>query len=144
MNLERSLRFGNQEDRIEIAAAVERDDSLPSQGDAHLSVEVRSSGFGGRADLWVSRESLKAFASQLAGLDSTRAGQATLASMSPNQFEMIVRAVTSLGHVAVEGKLSRRCRSENATFVHAVSFGFEIDPSQLSEGLRSSWLGEYI
>jgi len=144
LNLERSLCFGNQEDRIELAAAVERNDSLPSEGDARLSVEVRSSGFGGRADLWVSRESLKAFASQLAGLDNTRRGQASLTSMSPDQFEMSVRAVTSIGHVAVEGKLSRRCRSENATFIHAVSFGFEIDPGQLSEGLRVSWLSEYV
>jgi len=144
VNDERVLRFGAQDPQIEIRAAIERDRALPSLGDARLSIQVRSSGFAGHNDLWVRREGLVAFAAALAQLDRLLAGEARLSSISPEELELTVRAVSSRGHLAVEGRLGHRLQGDNAWFLHAVAFGFEIAPAQVSAALRDSWLNEYV
>jgi len=141
---ESALRFGTQDNFVEITASVEGDPSLPSFGDARLSILVDSNGFTGRNNLWVQREGLIAFATQLAKVDRTLAGDAKLSSISPDELELVVRAVSSRGHIAVVGSTGHRLQGENSSYQHAVSFGFEFEPSQLSVALRHSWLSQYV
>jgi len=144
MDDEFALRFGTQDNCIEIAASVEGDSSLPSFGDARLSILVHSNGFTGRNNLWVQREGLMAFATQLAKLDQTLAGDAKLISISPDELDLTVRAASARGHLAIFGSTGRRLQGENSSYPHAVSFGFEFEPSQLTVALRHSWLSQYV
>lgn len=143
MDDESALRFGAQDNFVEITASIERDPLLPSFGDARLSILVHSNGFSGRNELWVQREGLIAFATQLADVDRTLSGEARLGSISPDELELGVRAVSSRGHVAVAGSTGRRLRGDHSSHRHSVSFGFEFESMQLSAALRNSWLSHY-
>ena len=144
MNDESVLRFGTHENFVEVGAVVERDLTLQSHGDVRLLVLVRSNGFSGHNDLWVQRDALIAFAAQLAGLDSLLSGKAKLSSISPGELELVIRSVSTRGHIGVAGSTGYRIQSENATYQHSVSFWFEIEPSQLSAALQRSWLSQYL
>lgn len=139
-----TLRFQGQGQSLEIDASIEADGSLQSLGDAYATVSVRSSGFTGHNDLWLHQEAIALFARQLAELDRSLKGEAKLSSISPNELELLVRAVSSKGHVAVSGATGYWVQSENAEFWHSVSFGFEFEQVQLSEALRGSWLRQYV
>jgi len=74
-------------------------------GDFLVSIETESDGFRGHADGHVEREEFRAFVTALRQLDRSRKGSAKLTSAMPGQFEVIVRAVDSVGHLGAEGML---------------------------------------
>ncbi len=139
-----TLRFQGQDHSLEIDATIEKDDSLPSSGDACVQVSVRSSGFVGHNDLWLHHSDLTEFARQLVELDRTLKGEAKLTSISPNELELIVRSVSSRGNLALSGSTGYWVQSENTRFWHAVSFGFEFETGQLSEAINGTWLVHYM
>ena len=144
MTDESVLRFGTQNNFVEISAVIERDTSLQSHGDARLSIRVQSHGFSGRNALWAQREVLRAFAGQIAELERSLAGEAKLSSISPGELELTIRSVSPRGHIAVMGSATHRRTGENGSYLHSVSFGFEIESTQLSAALGNSWLREYL
>ena len=101
-------------------------------GDVEFRVVVESHGFGGTGLAWVSAAALRAFSGQLARLESTRQGVATLESMSPGELLIRVLSINSRGHMAVTGRLGRHIQpGEAGPYTHAVEFGFEFDPTTL-------------
>jgi hypothetical protein len=120
--------------------SVEPDASLPSYGDAALWIHVASHGYTGQSKTWVFKEALSNFCSSLLQLERTLKGEATLASISPNKLALRVFAVSSRGHLAIEGSAGDHVHDSNRTYWHAVSFGFEFEPSQLAEALSRSWV----
>ncbi len=144
MTDESVLRFGTQDNFVEISAVVERDPSLQSHGDVRLSIGVQSYGFNGCNALWVDRHVLRMFAGQLAKLERSLAGEAKLNSMSPGELELTVRSVSPLGHIAVMGSTAHRFKADSGSYLHSVSFGFEIESAQLLAALGNSWLSEYV
>jgi hypothetical protein len=120
--------------------SIETDVSLPSYGDAVLWIHAASHGYTGQSRAWVFKEALSNFCSSLLHLERTLEGEATLASISPNKLALRVFAVSSRGHLAVEGSTGYHVHDSNRTYWHAVSFGFEFEPSQLSEARRRSWI----
>lgn len=137
------LRFERHGDLFEMGATIEEDASLQSKGDAYVTVLVQSGRFRGHNDLWVQREALRDFAAQLAALDRDLSGEARLSGVSPDELELVVRAVTSRGHVALSGRTGYFIQGDHGRYWHSVSFGFEFDPGQLSGVLRHSWLARY-
>jgi len=137
------LRIESGSDFLELDATIEEEPTLQSLGDAYVTVIVQAGGFGGRNDLWVQREQIEEFVAQLAALDRNLSGEARLSAPSPDELELVVRAVTSRGHVALCGTTRYFIQRENGRYWHAVSFGFEFEPSQIATALRHSWLSRY-
>ncbi len=137
------LCLSNGEDFFEVHVQVEEDSSIQSIGDAYLVAQVRSEGFVGHNDLWVQSEVMRQFARDLLALERSLKGEARLESMSPNELSVKLRSVSTRGNVAICGSLGYEVRRENCTFWHSVSFGFEFEPSQLSQAIRLGWVRQY-
>jgi hypothetical protein len=138
-----ALLFSSGEDHLELTVAPETDASLQSFGDAYVTVQVCSNGFAGHDDLWVLRESLGSFCKSLIALERTLRGEARLESASPNELDLRVASVSSRGNVAVSGKVGYRVSRENSEHWHSVEFGFEFEPSQLSNAASLPWVRQY-
>lgn len=123
------------DDSIEIVAVERVPDHMPTPGDTRLEVVVTSGGFSGRSSAWVDNDRLCAFVRQLSALLKDRGqGAADLESISPGEFVLRIESVDSLGHIAVSGRLAKRMYAgECGPYLHAVEFGFEFDPTALSE-----------
>ncbi|MDX2220568.1 MAG: hypothetical protein SF172_16235 [Burkholderiales bacterium] len=113
-------------------------------GDVYVLISVSSSGYSGKNDLWVDGEALRSFVVQLADLNQSLKGKATLQSMSPGELELTIQSVSSRGHLAVSGSTGYQVLGENSSWWHSVTFGFEFEQSQLQEAIKRSWLNSYI
>jgi hypothetical protein len=111
-------------------------------GDVRLSVNVRSHGFTGNTDVWVMQEELAAFIRDITTLNTSLAGSATLRSISPGELELQVLAVSSRGHLAVQGTLGYHVYERERMYWHSVAFGFEFEPTQLEAAASARWVAE--
>jgi hypothetical protein len=134
------LRFENQEDFVEIGLANQETADLPSRGDAYLTVRVSSAGFSGHNDLWVLGHSLRAFCTALIALEHERRGEAAIEAISPGELTLKIRSVDSRGHMSIEGSTGYDVHRENSRPWHAIHFGFEFDPSQLTKAVSVEWV----
>ena len=138
------LRFSDGQNAFEMDVAIEEDRSLPSHGDAYVTVKVQSEGFNGHNDLWVLGPALSAFCRSLVQLNNSLMGEALLESISPKELELKVRSVSSRGHLAVEGSTGYNVEGTNGqSYWHAVSFGLEFEPSQLTAAVALPWVQRY-
>lgn len=138
-----SLRFSNGEDFVELHLQVDEDSSLPGHADAYVTMRVASAGFTGHNDFWIHADALRNFAANLVGLDGSLSGQAHLESISPNELNLMVRSVSSRGHLAIAGSLGYEVRRENSAFWHSAAFGFEFEPAQLALACRHDLIRRY-
>ena len=113
-----------------------------SPGDVRLSVTVQSHGFTGGTDVWVMRAELNAFTRALNAVNMSLAGSATLRSVSPDELDLRVVAVSSRGHLAAQGSLGYHVYEREAMYWHSVTFGFEFEPSQLEAAVKAKWGGK--
>ena len=104
---------------------------------------VHSAGFEGHNDLWVGGDAMRAFCKALVALENARQGEAKLESISPDEFQLCVHAVSSGGHMAVAGATGYEIQREDAAFFHSVTFGFEFDPPQLMNAVKVDWVKKY-
>jgi hypothetical protein len=100
-----------------------------------LFVEVRQGGFAGRSHVWIEIRAWQKFVDSLTRLERDRRGEATVESMSPGEFRLIVRSIDSVGHVAVDGLLGKRGRPQTTTLSFSA---IEFDPTLLREFLRAA------
>jgi hypothetical protein len=113
--------------------SIERADS-PGD-DIALIVNVRSRGFTGRNDTWISRAAWLEFCEQLSTLEAHRQGEAVVESISPKELRLIFRSTDSAGHMAVEGFVGYRgTYGEVLLAFSPMSF----DPSILPELVRDA------
>lgn len=137
------LRFSDSLNFFEMSVAIEEDRTLQSFGDAYVMLKIESKGFSGHNDLWVLGTELAKFCKALLVLERDLKGAAELQSISPNELELKVMAVTSRGHVAVAGSTGYDVQLGNSTQWHSVAFGFEFDQTQLSQALAIPWVRRY-
>jgi hypothetical protein len=138
------LRFSDGQNFFEMGVAIEEDRSLQNYGDAYVTVKAQSEGFNGHNDLWVLGTALAAFCHSLVQLNRSLKGEAALESISPRELELKVRSVTSRGNLAVEGSTGYHIQGRNGqSYWHAVSFGLEFEPSQLSAAIELPWVQKY-
>ena len=105
-------------------------------GDFLVSIEAESYGFTGHADGHVAENDFQQFVKSLRDLERTRLCDATLVSAMPGEFEVSIRSLDNLGHLAVQGKLSW----DDGTYyehVNQLTFSFEFDPSGLAAFVKS-------
>jgi len=109
-------------------------------GDVLLSVRVRSHEFAGSTQAWVMLDELRAFAESFRALNDTLRGSAKLRSISPNELDLEFVAVSSRGHLAAQGTIGHLVYEQEQMYWHAISFGFEFEPSQLQAATQAPWL----
>jgi hypothetical protein len=134
------LAFTNGSDFFRFSAELETQAALPSRGDARISVQVKSADFETKNDVWVVRDALVAFCRDLASLERSRRGEAKLVSISPGELEVSVRAVSSLGAIAVGGVCGYSVHRPHGQIWHRLEFGFEFDPSQFIGAVAVPWV----
>lgn len=134
------IRLHDQTDYFELDLAAQEGCGTPAEGDAYMTVQINSAGFRGHNDLWVDARALRKFCSDLLLLAAKRQGIAKIEGMSPNEMEIVVRSIDHSGHMVVEGMTGYEVQRERGTRRHAVSFGFEFDPSQLNEVECVPWV----
>ena len=83
---------------------------------------------------------LWAFCRSLVSLERDRRGEAVLEAISPDELRIVVRSVDTLGHMAVSGSTGYEVQRENSRWWHAVTFGFDFDPSQLIAAVKVGWV----
>ena len=134
------MKIENADNFIELDIEIESEKSLPSFGDAYVSIIVSSHGFSGRNQVWVQREELKSFCTSLVKLEKYRKGEATLNSISPGELKLRIYSVDSQGHLAIEGSTGYVVSSDLNEHNHSVSFGFSIEPNQLVKICKLEWV----
>ncbi len=134
------IRFHDQDNFVELDLVQEEGATLPSRGDAYVTLRVSSAGFSGHNDLWVFSQSLSSFCLSLVSLERDRRGEAVLESISPGELSLRIRSVDRAGHMAIEGKTGYPVQREHGLIEHSVQFGFEFDPSQLLKAVKVDWV----
>jgi hypothetical protein len=134
------LRLESHEDYIEIDLLSQETADSPGRGDSRLAVLVTSSGFSGRGHPWVTGAALRSFCTALVALEHNRRGEAAMESMSPGEMVLRIGSVDSCGHMAVEGSIGCHVHRDHSNPWHAVHFGFEFDPSQLTTAVATEWV----
>jgi hypothetical protein len=136
-----TVRFaGEREESFVEVELLEVAEAAYAPGDALLGVRMRSSGFAGSSEVWVQRERLRQFCACLISLNASLRGDATLESISPDDLELKVLAVSSRGHIAVEGKVGRYAHGPERMYWHNAAFGFEFEQSQLAQAVQVPWV----
>ncbi|WP_284620775.1 WapI family immunity protein [Aquabacterium humicola] len=121
---------------------IEEAKSGYDSGDVMLLVAAESHGFTGRTEVWVLQEEIARFAKDLIDLSRNLKGSAVLRSVSPNELALEVRAVTSRGHLAVQGSLGYHIHEGERMYWHAAHVGFEFEPSQLEAAVGEPWVAK--
>ena len=122
----------------------EETEELPSKSDLYIGIKVSSNGCSGNNDQSVLGEEFSNICKALVRLNKKRKGEAVLSSFSPNELEIKVYSVSSLGGMAVSGCSGHQVSVENHSFFHQVKFGFEFDPSVLEFIIKSEWVRDYV
>jgi hypothetical protein len=124
------MKIGSEENFVELEVQLECDSSLPSYGDALISIVVSSNGYHGKNQVWVSQQELKEFGEALSELEINRKGWAILTSISPGELYLKIYAYDGLGHLAIEGEIGYVVTGL-VNFKHSGKFGFTIDSEHL-------------
>lgn len=121
----KGLVFRGEGDDI---VAIEETDECSDCFDLSVVIRVRYRGFAAVVDTWIPRAGWMAFTQALSVLEVQRRGEASVASMSPGELELTVRAVDRAGHMAIAGTVGTVMYDGEAS----LRFGpMGFDPSQL-------------
>jgi hypothetical protein len=124
-----SLTLGGEE------ALMSLDWDQQEDGDYLVTVEAEVEGFKGHADGHVTESDFKAFTEGLEQLERSRKGRTAVASPGPCEFEVIVHAIDSVGHMGASGIL-KYLRPGDESPSQILHFSFEFEPSQLIKAVR--------
>ena len=95
-----------------------------------VSVEVASQGFTGQiGEIHFFESDYEQFLRDLRELDRTRQGRARLEAMTPYKFWMEALSVDKLGHIHLQGKVTRVSSVRPKRLWNSLGFDIELDPS---------------
>ena len=102
------------------------------QEDFHIGVKVNANGFVAHKDsIGINRASFHGFVRQLKAFQEKQAGEVILNSMSPSEFQMVIRAAGKRYHVVVQGQLSRTIYQAESALLNTLQFAFRVDTTYL-------------
>ena len=107
-------------------------DEASSHSDALVDVTVNSHDMTGLHQVWVGHAALQAFFEELQDLDRTHHGEAQLFSLSPDELNIRVFSCDRHGNLAISGSLYYQVYARNSAYDHRLTFGFDLEPIQLS------------
>lgn len=111
----------------------ETDRLVPSFGDARLVTDVQSNRFSGAGVCWVDKSQLDEFTNLVTRLEQGDRVAASLESMSPGDFSLLIEPVGSRGYFSVQGQIGRIITAGENRFQHSVRYGFSIEWAQITE-----------
>lgn len=110
---------------------MERDD-LPHLPSVRVAVTLSGEGFQGSYDsVWLEDDEVRRFLAELEAFERTRQGPVHLSAMSPDEFELTVKAVDRVGHFRIEASLQRLVAMTNGLVPFTVAVALEPDPGSL-------------
>ena len=134
------MRVGDEESFIEFEFSAREAEDSPRAGDVAFSVSASSNGFCGKvSSVWFSPEELEGFLNQLARLEKTRSGSASLSNLSslseynPLVFEIF--SVDKTGHLAVKVELVKISYRSDELIPSKVSMRFMLDGERFNSML---------
>lgn len=131
-----AIRLGDSNDFVQIDVLERGTWDGRNEGDLRLGVSVRCGTFGGSYDqVWIARDDWSSFVAGMRRLERERVGQASLLSMSPEEFELHLEVVDRAGHVAAHGCLSQYHfgHPSGKTTRSRIEYHTAVDPSLLRE-----------
>jgi hypothetical protein len=134
------IRLGEPHGFVEVRFLEYGPTGTPAEGDVRLGVSVRSDTFTGEYDqVWIARDDWISFLGSLRRLERERAGQATLPSISPDEFALHLQVIDRAGHLAAHGYLSRyHFGHPSGTATRSrIEYHTAVDPGLLRELLLS-------
>ena len=129
--------FHSAQGKLDVSVVSEEIGELPGKGDVRISALIKSNGFRGHNDISLDGKDFDSFCRALIALEASRQGEAKIAGMSPNAFELTIGSLDFLGHIGVWGKTGYHVMSPRKDFFHAVEFGFEVEPGQLQQAAKN-------
>lgn len=98
-----------------------------------LRIEVQLHGFSAQCEVWVEQLAVVEFASALKRLEESRRGDALLQGEDPEDLELKVSSLDSVGHMLLEFKVTRLtvAGDKGRPLSIQLTGGFELDPSLL-------------
>ncbi|OOG40588.1 hypothetical protein B0E51_08040 [Rhodanobacter sp. C05] len=136
------MRLENVGSFFEMDVAIKQGQSAQNHGDAFVTVNLSSGGFGGQCGAWVSGPEFSAFRAALVSLERSLKGEAMLESISPGSLKFKIYPANNRGHLAIEGSTGHHVFEERKNFWHSVSFGFTFEPQQLTRAMSLPWMSE--
>lgn len=136
MRAEETLLFSGNGDSLRIGIVCEKDRISQAYGDAQLTIAVQSSGFAGNGTCWVEWANMWRFCLAMNALNTKMRGKAELQSMSKGELALTIQQISARGAFAVEGQIGRLIYATDHIFRHAVTFGFEIELSQVEKAAK--------
>ena len=115
-----------KQNSIEINKVDEEMTYLPS---IEISIEIKDSTFFGCSKgVWIEIKEMNSFIDQLRECEKKRIGCASLKSMSPEDFQLNIASIDSLGHFTVEYLLTKISYNSDQTLIkHQLEGGFNLD-----------------
>jgi len=108
---------------------IEYEERHPSY---HFAISINQTPFQGAMNIWIEAPAFKLFLEELAECEQTRRGEATLVSMSPDEFRLRIFNTHSKGDFA----LTYALRDYRGKFPPQLQGGFELDVSVFQQILR--------
>lgn len=127
------MTLGQPGNRIAIELAERMPDGLPRAGDFQIAVSAETRCFVGSGLAWLDADGYAAFVDAFAGLVNSRTGEAILRGMSPGDFELVFRAVDTIGHVTMSGRLRSRQQGSHSRLCNGFEFEIELDGEYLEQ-----------
>ena len=93
----------------------------------NLVASVEDKDFRGAASTWVCMDYLTTFVAQLKECEHTGRGRASLISMSPDEFELVIENSDSLGHFLARYKLAAYSYTRQGGIPQTLTGGFDLD-----------------
>ena len=91
---------------------------------------------GSNPRIWIDAYEQRRFLEALRALERDRQGEARVTAMSPEELELTVRVVDSLGHVSVAGMIGRIQYFGQSYDRLVLKFSFTLDPTSLPQLVR--------
>lgn len=104
-----------------------------------FGVEAHKSDFrGANPEVWVASSTLSTFVEQLERIERSRSGEAVLRTMSPEELELKVAPLDSVGHLKLTASLgwTRLLGDRPVRVTDRVVISFELDPACLRRVLE--------
>jgi len=102
---------------------------------SQCSARVRSLS-GDVASVWLEWPDVEVFVRELEALSEHHKGTASIAAMSPREFELSVAALGLRGHMAITFALGALNHTDNGQFQCSLIGGFEVEPTQVESALN--------
>ena len=128
------MKIGTEEEFMELIELERNPQNSPCAGDVKVNVTIKlQSFFGQYSDVWLELPEVEMFLIKLQELNQSRSGNATIESMSPNEFSLDIRESEEPGQMEIKTSLQRYQYSGEKQWPTKISGGFHVEPEAIGQ-----------